>query len=205
MASPLRVESVVVLALAPITLVACQATPGAARQAAFSAHAEPVERTTAVAPAPWPSLVALTHGEYEKRLAEDSIQCEQSDLGRLDGQWIVLDSPRYPAVSEVWMCQGHIRWRGDMRHLNDICMSRLAEVPGGLNAEGTWHEDFHDASGLYVRLREADQRLIVDVSTWDAAPPTFSTFFSLVRSDSAQGYQPCPLELSALPAGTALD
>lgn len=194
----MRIGSVVVSALAAISLVACQATPSAARRVESSGRAASVERSTPLAPAPWPSPVALTHGEYEERLAEDSIQCEQSDLGRLDGQWIVLDSPRYPAVSEVWMCQGHIRWRGDMGHLNDICMSRLAEVPGGLNAEGTWHEDFRDASGLYVRLREADQRLIVAVSAWDAAPPTFSTFFSLVRSESAQGYQPCPSELSAL-------
>jgi hypothetical protein len=77
-------------------------------------------------------------------------------------------------------------------------MSRAAEVPGGLNAEGTWQEDFHhpgDGSGLYVRLRESDERLLVDVSPWDVAPTEFSTFFSLVRLDAARGHEPCPAYL----------
>ena len=178
-------------------LVGCQATPSVALRVVSSERTELVERTTAVTPAPWPPPVALTRSEYEERLSEASAHCEQSDLGRLDGRWIVVDSRPYPAVGEVWMCEGHIRWRGGAGPVNDICMSRTVEVPGGLNAEGTWHEDLQhpaDASGLYVRVRESDERLLVDVAPWDVAPVEFSEFFSLVRLDGAKEHEPCPFE-----------
>jgi hypothetical protein len=198
MLSRMRIGSVAVSTWALAAVVACQATPSAAPPVAAPARLEPVGGTAAVAPAQWPPTVALTRSEYEKRLSEASAQCEQFDLGALDGHWIVVDSRPYPAVGEVWMCDGHIRWRGETGQINDICMSRAAQVPGGLNAEGTWQEDLHhpeDASGLYVRLRKSDERLRVDVSSWDAAPSEFSTFFSLVRLDTANGHEACPAYL----------
>jgi len=195
---PMRIGAIAHSMLALTALVACQATPHAALQVASPRPAASLVSARAVAPVSWPPPAALTHSEYEERLTEASARCEQFDLGPLEGHWIVVDSQPYPAVGEVWMCDGHIRWRGETGRINDICMSRAAEVPGGLNAEGTWHEDSQaagNASGLYVRLREADEQLLVEVSPWDAAPREFSTFFSLVRVDAAKGREHCPAYL----------
>lgn len=194
----MRIRSATVATWALTALVACQAAPSTPPPRVVSpASMESAPRATAAAPAPWPPPVALTRGEYDKRLSEASFRCEEFDLGELEGRYVVADSRPYPGVGEVWMCDGHIRWRLETGQISDICLSRTAQVPGGLNAEGTWHEDFHDlgdASGLYVRLREFDQRLLVDVSAWDDSPAEFSPFFSLARLDSAKGREHCPFE-----------
>jgi hypothetical protein len=116
----MRIGSLAVSVWAVAVCVACQATPSAPLRVVSSAPAQSVERATVVAPAAWPPPAALTRGEYEQHLSEASARCEQFDLGPLDGHWIVVDSRPYPAVGEVWMCDGHIRWRGETGRTSDI-------------------------------------------------------------------------------------
>jgi len=155
------------------------------------------ERTGVVTPVPWPPPGALSPSDYHKRLFEAFARCGQFDLGRLDGQWAVSDSAEFLKVREVWICDGHIRWRDELGLINDICISQIAKVPGGLNVEGAWHEDWHDlgdAKGIYIRLRESTRDLSVEASAWDDAPTELSRLFTLVRSGVASGPQVCPFE-----------
>ena len=180
------------------TAMACQATPSPAPTTTTTPprRAATAKVTPVGARSPWPPREPLNRSDYEKRLFEAFTRCQQFDLERLDGRWTVSESRALPAGSAVWICQGHIRWRDSIELINDICISQLAELPEGLHAEGVWHEDWHDpgdASGLYIRLRESNGHLIVDVSPWDEAPEVV-TLFTLLRAGAAQAHEACPFE-----------
>lgn len=76
-------------------------------------------------------------------------------------------------------------------------MTGVSPAPGGLTGEAVWHEDWNDpgdASGIYLRLREANGSLIVEASSWNEAPGEVWKFFTLVRSGDAKGRQVCPFD-----------
>jgi hypothetical protein len=175
----------------------CAAPPAVAAQASTSPTAAHTQQVASASDVAWPPPVALSRSEYDHRLFQAFALCEMFDLGRLDGRWTVSSPSPGVSAPEVWICDGHIRWRHENGLVNDICITRIAKVPNGLNCEAAWHEDWHepgDAGGLYVRLREVDGRLIVDASSWDVEPTQFSPFFTLTRASPESGHQSCPFE-----------
>lgn len=145
----------------------------------------------------WPPLAPLGRNDYDLRLREALLRCGQVDVARLDGAWTASGPGEFASIAEVWICEGHIRWRNQIGLVNDICMSQVTEVPDGFNGEGVWHEDWHDpgdASGLYVRIRESSGTLFVEASPWDDDPGKLSPFFTLRRSGSTNGRYACPIE-----------
>jgi len=189
-------------ALALAGIGGCPAPPVVAPQVSTSSTYVPAKAAPSAPDDAWPPPVALTRSEYDHRLFQAFALCELFDLGRLDGRWSVSSpSPGVsaPGVSapEVWICDGHIRWRNEIGLVNDICITRVTKVPNGLNCEAAWHEDWHDpgdAGGLYVRIREVDGRLIVDASSWDGEPTQFFPFFTLIRASPESGRQACPFD-----------
>ena len=177
--------------VAAIWLVACthQARVAPAAPAQAPSPARTVEAPLLNAP-----VEKHAGATSESRLFDAFIQCGRHDLGVLDGRWVSTE----PKPRDVWLCEGHIRWMSDVPLVSDVCLSEIRPVRGGLDAEGTWHEDWHDpgdAAGLSLRLRGDDQNLSIEVADWEN-DKEWARFFQLRRAPAA-GAGPnmaCPLK-----------
>lgn len=67
-------------------------------------------------------MTELSRAEYDQRLVAAFEECERHPLPKLDGHWIDTASAQTP---DVWICEGHIRWKSEYGLLSDICFSRV--------------------------------------------------------------------------------
>ena len=187
-------------------LIACHGQAQKAPNVSAATRApSPPSNDSAVAPAPSQRAPRASRAKagrraedydseaYRLRLFTAFNECGKHDLGTLDGQWTTLNPP----TREVWLCDGHIRWL-DHGLVNDICISGQTAVNGGIDAEGAWHEDWHDpgdASGLDLYLREQREGLSVEAADWEEPGNTFQFFLLKRKPDSGDhpGMQ-CPIE-----------
>jgi len=89
-----------------------------------------------------------------------------------------------------------MRWQDGML-TRDICFSSLKPTSAGFEAEGFFHEDWHDpgdAQGFTFEIHKTGDRLTVHGTDW--AEGIRDEFFSLDRDPTPNDgpAMPCPIE-----------